>query len=408
MISNAIQQKIERFTLAGDLEKAGIYPYFRSLERNDGTTVQIGGKEVLMFGSNSYMGLANHPRVMEAAELAVRRYGTSFSGSRFLNGTSDLHLRLEEELAAFTGKEAALVFSTGYQTNLGVVATLTGRNDVILLDEMDHASIIEGSRLSFSRVLKYAHNDMTALGHLLKGLDRSLPKLLVTDGVFSMEGDIADLPAIAALADQYDAMIMVDDAHALGILGPNGEGTAAHFGLTDRVDLIMGTFSKSLASLGGFIAGDSKVIHYLKHFSRALIFSASIPPASAAAALAALDIIRREPDRIRALWSNTRYMASCLLSLGYDLGKSETPILPVFIRNDMDTFRYTSELMRKGMFVNPVVSPAVPADASLIRVSLMATHTREQIDRAVELIRQTVPASRKSAPQEVMSYGAAY
>ena len=223
-----------------------------------------------------------------------------------------------------------------------------------------------------------------------------------------MEGDVAELPAIAALAEKYNAMIMVDDAHALGILGPRGEGTAAHFGLTREVDLIMGTFSKSLASLGGFIAGDRNVIHYLKHFSRSLIFSASIPPASAAAALAALDILRREPDRIRALWDNTRYMASCLVSMGYDLGKSETPILPVFIRNDMDTFRYTSELMRKGMFVNPVVSPAVPADASLIRVSLMATHTREQIDRAVELIGQTVPPVRHASPQELMSYGTTY
>jgi 8-amino-7-oxononanoate synthase len=367
--------------------------------------VIIDGKRVLMFGSNSYMGLTNHPKVKEAAKQAVERYGTSCSGSRFLNGTSRLHVELEEKLAEFTGKEAALVFSTGYQTNLGVVATLTGRNDYILLDEMDHASIIEGSRLSFSRVFKYEHNNTVHLEELLRSINQHAAKLIVTDGVFSMEGDIAELPSIVELAEKYNALVMVDDAHSLGILGRRGEGTASHFGLTNEVDLIMGTFSKSLASLGGFIASTKEIINYLKHHSRSLIFSASIPPAAAGAALAALEIIKNEPERIKALWSNTEYMRTALLSLGFDIGKTATPIIPIFIRTDLATFHFTNELLNEGIFVNPVVSPAVKSDSSLIRLSLMATHTKEQMDIAIEKIDRVVKRSAVYANHEVHQNG---
>jgi 8-amino-7-oxononanoate synthase len=386
MITETISNKIKKFRIPDELKRAGVYPYFRPIEMANDTEVMIDGKRVLMFGSNSYMGLTSHPHVKDAARRALEKYGTSCSGSRFLNGTSRLHIELEEKLAEFVGKEAALVFSTGYQTNLGVVATLTGRHDYILLDEMDHASIIEGSRLSFSRVFKYEHNNMFELEELLRAINQHAVKLIVTDGVFSMEGDVADLPAIVELAEKYGAMVMVDDAHSLGILGEGGQGTAAHFGLTDKVDLIMGTFSKSLASLGGFIASSSEIINYLKHHARSLIFSASIPPAAAAAALAALEIIKNEPERIEMLWENTRYMRSTLKELGFDLGKSETPIIPVFIRDNYSTFYLTNELLKEGIFVNPIVSPAVKSDSSLIRISLMATHTREQIDKAIEKI----------------------
>jgi 8-amino-7-oxononanoate synthase len=386
MIPEILTNKIKKFKVPGDLKRAGIYPYFRPIEMSSDTEVIIEGKPVLMFGSNSYMGLTNHPKVKEAAKRALEKYGTSCSGSRFLNGTSKLHIELEEKLAEFTGKESALVFSTGYQTNLGVVATMTGRNDCILLDEMDHSSIIEGSRLSFSRVFKYEHNNMQELEEFLKTTNQHAVKLIVTDGVFSMEGDIAKLNTIVELAEKYKAMVMVDDAHSLGILGERGEGTASHFGLTDKVDLIMGTFSKSLASLGGFIASSAAIIDYLRHHARSLIFSASIPPTAAAAALAALEIIKNEPERIQKLWENTHYMRSSLKELGFDLGKSETPIIPIFIRDNYSTFYITNQLLKEGVFVNPVVSPAVKNDSSLIRISLMATHTRDQINRALEKI----------------------
>jgi len=404
MITETISNKIKKFRIPDDLKRAGVYPYFRPIEMSNDTEVIIEGKKVLMFGSNSYMGLTNHPQVKEAAKKAVEKYGTSCSGSRFLNGTSKLHIELEEKLAEFVGKEAALVFSTGYQTNLGVVATLTGRHDYILLDEMDHASIIEGSRLSFSRVFKYEHNNMFELEEFLRTINQHAVKLIVTDGVFSMEGDVAELPVITALAEKYGAMVMVDDAHSLGLLGERGQGTAAHFGLTDKVDLIMGTFSKSLASLGGFIASSSEIINYLKHHARSLIFSASIPPAAAAAALAALEIIKDEPERIEKLWENTRYMSSALKELGFDLGKSETPIIPIFIRDNYSTFWFTNELLKEGIFVNPVVSPAVKSDSSLIRISLMATHTREQIDKAIEKI-YNVASGLNIVPVEIEQNG---
>jgi 8-amino-7-oxononanoate synthase len=405
MVSHTLNQKMKKFIIPAELKKAGIYPYFRPIEENLDTEVIIGGKKVLMFGSNSYMGLTNHPKVKEAARIALERYGSSCSGSRFLNGTSKLHIQLEERLADFVGKEAALVFSTGYQTNLGVVATLTGRHGVLLLDELDHASIIEGSRLSFSRVLKFAHNDMNELENQLRSIDDDRIRMIVVDGIFSMEGDVADLPSIVKLANKYGAALMVDDAHALGVLGKNGEGTAAHFGLTNEVDLIMSTFSKSLASLGGFVASNKDIINYLKHNARSMIFSASIPPSAAAAALAALEIIQSEPDRLENLWANTRYATETLKNLGFDIGKTETPIIPIYIRDDMTTFRFTNRLFEEGVFVNPVVSPAVKSDSSLIRMSLMATHSIKQIEQAIDKINKVAKELGVFALQEMISNG---
>ena len=366
--------------------QAGIYPYFREIQSDQDTEVIIDGKKVLMFGSNSYLGLTNHPRVKAAAKAAIDKYGTGCAGSRFLNGTLDIHIRLEEKLASLVGKEGALCYSTGFQVNLGVVSLLAGRHDYLLLDELDHASIIEGSRLSFSRVMKFAHNDMDALECKLKLCEKDKIKLIVVDGIFSMEGDIVNLPELVSLAERYNASIMVDDAHSIGVLGKNGSGTASHFGLTGEVDLIMGTFSKSLASLGGFIAADKEVINYIKHNSRSLIFSASITPASAASVLAAVDIMENEPERISHLWEITALALSGLKAAGFDTGKSETPIIPLFIRDDIKSLQLTMKLLDEGIFVNPVVSPAVPREDCLIRYSLMATHTREQVEISIEKI----------------------
>jgi 8-amino-7-oxononanoate synthase len=339
-----------------------------------------------MFGSNSYLGLTNHPKIKEAAKKAIDKYGTGCAGSRFLNGTLDIHIKLEERLADLVGKDGALCYSTGFQVNLGVVSALTGRRDHILLDELDHASIIEGSRLSFSKVLKYAHNDMAALEAKLKRCSHDSIKLIVVDGIFSMEGDIVRLPELVRLAGKYDATIMVDDAHAIGVIGKNGSGTASHFNLTDNVDLIMGTFSKSLASLGGFIASDKDTINYIKHNSRSLIFSASMTPASAASVLAAIDIMVSEPERIKHLWEITEYALRGFKEMGFDTGKSETPIIPLFIRDDIKSLLLTQALLADGVFVNPVVSPAVPKEDCLIRYSLMATHTKEQVQISIEKI----------------------
>jgi 8-amino-7-oxononanoate synthase len=388
MIQQALLEKFEQFTTPDELKRAGIYPYFRPIEENHDTEVVIHGKKLLMFGSNSYMGLTNHPKVKEAAKKAIDRFGSSCSGSRFLNGTSQLHIQLEEQLAAFTGKEAALVYSTGFQTNLGTVASMVGRHGVIILDELDHASIIEGSRLSFSRVLKFAHNDMNDLEGLLKTFPHDKVKMIVVDGVFSMEGDICNLPEITRLAEKYGALVMVDDAHALGVIGEQGRGTADHFGLTDQVDIIMSTFSKSLASIGGFVSSTKDIINYLKHHSRPMIFSASIPPSAAAAALAALQIIQEEPERMEALWDNTHYISKAIRDIGFDTNTSETPIIPIYIRDNQVTFQFTQRLFEEGIFVNPVVSPAVPSDSSLIRMSIMATHTRSQLDEAIGKIEQ--------------------
>ena len=381
-----LQEKLSKFDLPRKIIEAGIYPYFRVIESDQDTEVTIDGKKVLMFGSNSYLGLTNHPKIKEAAKTAIDKYGTGCAGSRFLNGTLDIHIELEERLAKFTGKEGALCFSTGFQVNLGVVSVLTGRNDHLLLDELDHASIIEGSRLSFSRVLKYAHNDMKSLESKLKHCTPDSLKLIVVDGIFSMEGDIVKLPEIVKLAKKYNATIMVDYAHSLGVIGKNGSGTASHFGLTDQVDLIMGTFSKSFASLGGFIASDKDTINFIKHSSRSLIFSASMTPSAAATVLAALDIMESEPERIKHLWDITNYALKGFKDAGFDTGKSESPIIPLFIRDDVKALMLTKVLLENGVFVNPVVSPGVPKEDSLIRYSLMATHTKEQVDISIEKI----------------------
>ena len=365
---------------------AGIYPFFRAIESEQDTVVYINGKKVLMFGSNSYLGLTNHPKIKEAAKMAVDKYGTGCAGSRFLNGTLDIHIKLEERLADLVGKDGALCYSTGFQVNLGVVSVLTGRKDHILLDELDHASIIEGSRLSFSKVLKFKHNDMHSLESKLKVCSPDSIKLIVVDGIFSMEGDIVKLPELVKLADKYNATIMVDDAHSIGVLGDKGSGTASHFGLTDKVDLIMGTFSKSLASLGGFIASDKDTINYIKHNSRTLIFSASMTPASAASVLAAIEIMVSEPERIKHLWDMSNYALKGFKEMGFDTGKSETPIIPLFIRDDIKALVLTQKLLAEGIFVNPVVSPAVPKEDCLIRYSLMATHTKEQVEESIEKI----------------------
>jgi len=385
----------EKFSLYDAPQKvmdAGIYPYFRAIESEQDTVVEINGEKVLMFGSNSYLGLTNHPKIKEAAIKAIQKYGTGCAGSRFLNGTLDIHIELEHRLAELVGKEAALCYSTGFQVNLGVVSVLAGRNDYLLLDELDHASIIEGSRLSFGKVLKFAHNDMNSLESKLKMCEPDRIKLIVVDGIFSMEGDIINLPEIVRLAEKYNASIMVDDAHSLGILGKHGEGTAAHFGLTDKVDLIMGTFSKSMASLGGFIAADKEVINFIKHNSRSLIFSASMTPASAATVLAAIDIMVSEPERIQHLWDITHYAKGLFDEMGFDTGKTESPIIPLFVRDDIKALKLTQMLLEEGIFVNPVVSPAVPKEDSLIRFSLMATHTYQQIDEAVEKITKVAKA----------------
>ena len=372
--------------------EAGIYPYFREIESEQDTVVTIKGKKVLMFGSNSYLGLTNHPKIKEAAKKAIDKYGSGCAGSRFLNGTLDIHIELENRLADLVGKDGALCYSTGFQVNLGVVSVLTGRKDHILLDILDHASIIEGSRLSFSKVLKFAHNDMHALESKLKRCTPDSLKLIVVDGIFSMEGDIVKLPELVRLAEKYNATIMVDDAHAIGVIGKNGSGTASHFSLTDKVDLIMGTFSKSLASLGGFIASDKDTINYIKHNSRSLIFSASMTPASAASVLAAIDIMVSEPERISHLWDITNYALKGFRDAGFDTGKSETPIIPLFIRDDIKSLVLTQNLLAEGVFVNPVVSPAVPKEDCLIRYSLMATHTKEQVEISIEKITKAAKA----------------
>jgi 8-amino-7-oxononanoate synthase len=381
-----LKDKLSGYDAPQKAMQAGIYPYFRAIESEQDTVVIINGKKVLMFGSNSYLGLTNHPKVKEAAIAAIRKYGTGCAGSRFLNGTLDIHIELENKLARLVNKDAALCYSTGFQVNLGVVSLLAGRHDYLLLDELDHASIIEGSRLSFSKVLKYSHNDMNALRNKLKLCHKDRIKLIVVDGVFSMEGDIVKLPEIVKLAEHYGASIMVDDAHSLGILGKKGSGTASHFGLTDKVDLIMGTFSKSFASLGGFIASDKEVINYIKHNSRSLIFSASMTPASAASVLASLEIMENEPERIKHLWDMTALALDGFKSAGFDTGKSETPIIPLFIRDDIKALQLTQNLLAEGVFVNPVVSPAVPKEDCLIRYSLMATHTKEQVEISIEKI----------------------
>lgn len=379
-----LQDKLAKYDLPQQIMAKGVYPYFRCIESGQDTEVMMSGHKVLMFGSNSYLGLTNHPKVIEAAVEATRKYGTGCAGSRFLNGTLDLHLSLEKELAEFVGKEEAIIYSTGFQVNLGVVSCVTGRNDLILCDELDHASIVEGRRLSFSTAVKFKHNDMEDLERELQKCAPDALKLIVVDGVFSMEGDIANLPEIVRLKQKYNASIMVDEAHGLGVLGRQGRGTCDHFGVTKDVDLIMGTFSKSLAAIGGFIASDSSVINYLRHNSRSYIFSASNTPAATAAAREALHILKSEPERIQHLWDVTNYSLKCFRELGFEIGHTSTPIIPLYVRDMDKTFMVTKMLFDEGVFVNPVVPPACSPNDTLIRFSLMATHTKEQVDIAIE------------------------
>lgn len=389
-MNGKLLEKVSAYKAAQEARAMGIYPYFRPISSAQDTEVIIDGKRVLMFGSNSYLGLTSDPRIKKAAIAAIEKYGSGCAGSRFLNGTLDIHLELERRLADYVGKDDAIVFSTGFQVNLGVLSCLTGRNDYLIFDEYNHASIIDGGRLSFSRVLKYKHNNMEDLELKLSNLPEEVVKIIVVDGIFSMEGDIVRLPEIVAIAEKYGANIMVDDAHGLGVIGENGAGTASHFGLTNEVDLTMGTFSKSLASLGGFIAADAPTIEYLKHHARSLIFSASMTPASTASALAALDIIQQEPEHIERLWANTHHATQLLKEQGFDVGETETPIIPIYIRNNEKTFLITKRLQENGVFVNPVVSPAVPPDATLIRFSLMATHTFAQIEEAIDKLAEAM------------------
>lgn len=364
----------------------GVYPYFRPIESDQDTVVTINGKSVLMFGSNSYLGLTNHPRLKEAAIKAIEKYGTGCAGSRFLNGTLDIHIELEDRLAKLVHKQSALVYATGFTVNSGVVPCITGREDYLIFDEFDHASIIEGKRLSFSKQLKYRHNDMESLEKLLQKCEPDKVKVIVVDGVFSMEGDVAKLPEIVALSKKYNASIMVDEAHSLGVFGKTGAGICEHFGASDDVDLIMGTFSKSLGTIGGFIAADENIINFLKHNSRTLIFSASITPASTACVIEALNVMADERWRQDTLWANTHRAKEGFVKAGFEIGTSETPIIPLYVRDNTKTFMLTRMLMDDGVFVNPVVSPAVRSEDSLIRYSLMATHTFDQIDESIEKI----------------------
>ena len=381
-----LSERLAQYDVPQKAKAAGVYPYFRPISSDQDTVVQIDGKPVLMFGSNSYLGLTNHPKIKEGSIKAVEKYGTGCAGSRFLNGTLDIHIELEEKLAKLVGKEEALVYATGFTVNSGVVPCLGGREDYLLLDRLNHASIIEGSRLSMAKQFKYRHNDMEHLEKFLQQCEPDKIKLIVADGVFSMEGDVAKLPEMVDLAKKYNASIMIDEAHSLGVFGKTGAGVCEHFGVQNDVELVMGTFSKSLATIGGFIASNKDVINYLKHNSRTLIFSASITPAAAGAVLAALEVMEEEKWRQQALWDNTHRMLQAFKDKGFETGHTTTPIIPLYVRDNEKTFRLTRMLMDDGVFVNPVVSPAVPSQDTLIRISLMATHTFDQIDEAVEKI----------------------
>lgn len=381
-----LQEKLSHYTLPQQLKEMGIYPYHRAICSEQGDEVYIDGKKVLMFGSNSYLGLTNDPRVKEAAIEAVKKYGSGCAGSRFLNGSLDIHEKTEARLAKFVGKEDAIIFSTGFQVNLGVVSCLCDRHDYILLDERDHASIIEGRRLSPANALKFRHNDMSSLESKLRKCDSDAIKLIVVDGVFSMEGDVAPLHEIVALAEKYRAAIMVDEAHGMGVFGPQGQGVCWAQGVTKDIDLIMATFSKSFASLGGFIATDKITANYIRHTARSYIFSASATPAAIGAVNASLDIMEKEPERIAHLWDITRFAIEGFRNMGCEIGNTSTPIIPLYIRDNEKTFCVTRDLFLEGLFVNPVVSPAVPSEDTLIRFSLMATHTQEQVEYALEKI----------------------
>jgi len=378
-------EKCRRFDRANELRRLGLYPYFQPISETFTESVVIDGRKLTMVGSNNYLGLTHHPKVVAAATEAVRRYGSGCTGSRFLNGTLDLHVELESRLAKFMNREACVTFSTGFQVNLGVISTLVGKNDFILCDRENHASIFDGCRLSFGELYKYRHNDMEDLERQLQRVPDDAGKLVVTDGVFSMKGDLVDLPALVRVARKYGARIMLDDAHGVGVLGENGRGTAEHFGLESEIDVIVGTFSKSFASLGGFAVARDDVIDYVKQTGRSIIFSASSPPAAVASALAALDIIETEPERRERLWQNVSRMQAKLVALGYDVGQSRSAIIPIRIGGDLETFRFWRRLFDEGIFTNPVVPPAVPPDEGMIRTSYMATHTFEELDNVADV-----------------------
>jgi len=378
-------EKCRKYTAAKEVMAAGFYPYFRVVESEQNPEVIVQGKKMIMLGSNNYLGLTSHPKVKEAAIEAIKKYGSGCAGSRFLNGTLDIHVKLEDKLAKFFRKDAALTFSTGYQTNLGIISSIAGKDDMVVIDKLDHASIIDACRLSFAEVKKFKHNDMGSLEFVLKGCgDRC--KLVVVDGVYSMEGDIAQLPSIVKLCKKYGARLMVDDAHGVGVLGKTGRGTAEHFGLEKEVDIIMGTYSKSMASIGGFVTANEDVIHYIKHTSRPLIFSASPPPASVASVIAALDVIDQEPERRERLWHNTDKMMKAFKQMGFDTGTTETPIIPLLMGEMERAFTMWKILSDEGVFVNPVAPPATPPGRCLIRTSYMATHTDEMLDRVLVIL----------------------
>ncbi|MDO5129142.1 MAG: aminotransferase class I/II-fold pyridoxal phosphate-dependent enzyme [Prevotellaceae bacterium] len=383
-----LQERYKNYREPQKFMEAGVYPYFREITGKQGTEVEMGGHKVLMFGSNAYTGLTGDQRVIDAAKKALDQYGSGCAGSRFLNGTLDLHVKLEKELAEFEGKDDSLCFSTGFSVNAGVIAMVVGRNDYVICDDRDHASIVDGRRLSFAHQLKYKHNDMEDLEKILQKLPYEAVKLIVVDGVFSMEGDLANLPEIVKLKHKYNCSIMVDEAHGLGVFGREGRGVCDHFGLTDEVDLIMGTFSKSLASIGGFIAGDADTINFLRHTCRTYIFSASDTPAATAAALEALHIVRSEPERIEALWKVTKYALKRFKEEGFEIGETESPIIPLYVRDVEKTFIVTARAFDNGVFINPVIPPACAPQDTLVRFALMATHTEEQVERGVQILKK--------------------
>lgn len=383
-----LQDRYKNYREPQKIMEAGMYPYFRQITSKQGTEVEMGGHKVLMFGSNAYTGLTGDQRVIDAAKAALDKYGSGCAGSRFLNGTLDLHVQLEKELAEFVGKDDTLCFSTGFSVNAGVIAMVVGRGDYIICDDRDHASIVDGRRLSFARQLHYKHNDMEDLENILKSLPHDAVKLIVVDGVFSMEGDLANLPAIVELKHKYNCSIMVDEAHGIGVFGRDGRGVCDYFGLTDEVDLIMGTFSKSLASIGGFIAGDFDTINYLRHTCRTYIFSASDTPAATAAAMEALRIIQKEPERIEKLWAVTKYALRRFREEGFEIGDTESPIIPLYVRDATKTFLVTKLAYDNGVFINSVIPPACAPQDTLVRFALMATHTEEQVERGVQILKK--------------------